>query len=70
MLGTDGTGGGSGGGGKAPGDYGQSGDAGSGIVLIKRLTADSATASGGTESESGDYTYHSFTAVGSGAYTA
>ena len=50
------------------GNYGSSGDAGSGIVLIRRLTSASGSASGGTESTSGDYTYHSFTATGT--YTA
>ncbi|MDP6584347.1 MAG: hypothetical protein QF535_06800, partial [Anaerolineales bacterium] len=68
---TDGTGGGSGGGGYSDASgYGSSGDGGSGIVLIRRLTADSATASGGTTSTSGDYTYHSFTATGASTYTA
>ena len=69
QAGQDGAGGGSGGGGYS-GGYGSSSDAGCGTVLIKRLTADSTTASGGTTSTSGDYTYHLFMVVGSATFTA
>ena len=60
---------GSGGGGRGKWNAG-SGDGGSGsdgIVIVRRLTADSATTSG-TVSTSGVYTYHVFTA--DGTYTA
>ena len=56
------TGGGGGGGGQNGSATGGSG--GSGIVILRRLTADSATASGGTESTSGSDTIHKFTSSG------
>ena len=63
---TNNTGGGGGGGGQSGSAVG--GNGGSGIVIIRRLTADSSTASGGTESTSGSDTIHKFTA--SGTYNA
>lgn len=60
--GTANTGGGGGGGGQDGNATGGSG--GSGIVIIRRLTADSSTASGGTESTSGSDTIHKFTSSG------
>ena len=59
---TSNTGGGGGGGGQSGSANG--GNGGSGIVIIRRLTSDSATASGGVESTDGSDTIHKFTASG------
>jgi hypothetical protein len=56
--GTDGLGGG--GGGKDNGG----GSGGDGVLIIRRVTADSDTASGGTETTDGSDTIHTFTTSG------
>ena len=63
--GTDGLGGGAGG---SPWDQPAAATTGgTGIVIIRRLTADSDSASGGTETTDGSDTIHTFT--GSGTFT-
>tara|TARA_Y100000310_G_scaffold288888_1_gene314933 strand:+ start:428 stop:628 length:201 start_codon:yes stop_codon:yes gene_type:complete len=62
-AGTANTGGGGGGG----GDVSTGADGGTGIIIIRY--AGSPAASGGTETESGGYTYHAYTSIGSATFT-
>jgi hypothetical protein len=66
--GTANTGGGGGGG--EPINNLSGGTGGSGIVVVRYLTADLTpfSASGGTVTTSGNYTVHSFTSTGSSAF--
>lgn len=61
--GTDGLGGGGGGQGNYAGGY-ASGAGGSGVVIIRYLTADFGTCTGGTKTTDGDYTVHTFLSSG------
>ena len=61
--GTDNTGGGAGGGGQGSGINYAGGQGGSGVVIVRYLTADASgkTITGGSKTTSGSYTIHSYT---------
>lgn len=58
-----------GGGGGSGNNYNDPGAGGSGVVIIRYLTSDVISATGGTKTTDGSYTIHTFTSSGTFAYT-